>query len=66
MKAKVIYCDICKERIIGNDGDVRIKYKAKMCWYLWYESGWLKIDICKNCLTSIIKAKQDIDNHIAL
>lgn len=29
MKAKVVFCDICKEKIIGDDGDIRIKYRAK-------------------------------------
>ena len=58
MKAKVIFCDICKE-IIDNDGDIRIKYRAKRKWYLWDESGWDKIDICANCLSKIISAKEE-------
>lgn len=59
MKAKVIYCDICKNKIIGDDGDVRIKYHAKMRWWLWYEGGWKRIDICAECLDKIISAKED-------
>lgn len=59
MKAKLAFCDICKNKIIGNDGDIRLKYKAKRKWYLWMEGGWEKIDICNNCLTLIIKAKEE-------
>ena len=63
MKAKVISCDICKNRIIGNDGDIRIKYRAKRKWYLWFESGWEKIDICSGCLNEIIKAREESDTN---
>ena len=63
MKAKVIFCDICKNKIIGTDGDIRIKYRAKRKWYLWFESGWEKIDICSDCLREIIKAKEESDNN---
>ena len=63
MKAKVIFCDICKNKIIGDDGDVRIKYRAKRRWWLWYESGWERIDICANCLDKIIRAKEESDSE---
>lgn len=63
MKAKVVFCDICKNKIIGTNGDVRIKYRAKRKWYLWYESGWERIDICADCLTEIIKAKEESDSE---
>jgi hypothetical protein len=63
MKVKAIYCDICKDRIIGCDGDIRLKYKAKRRWYLWYEGGWNKIDICDNCLNQIIRAKEESDSE---
>ena len=63
MKAKVVFCDICKEKIIGDDGDIRIKYRAKRKWYLWYEGGWNRIDICANCLTKIISAKERSDSE---
>lgn len=43
MKGTFVFCDICKDRI-GNNGDVKIKYKAKMRWWLWYEGGWKRID----------------------
>lgn len=59
MKAKLIFCDICKNKIIGNDGDIIIRYKAKRRWYLWMEGGWEKIDICANCLRLIIKAGEE-------
>ena len=58
MKAKVIFCDICKNKIIGDDGDIRLKYKAKRRWYLWDEGGWNKIDICSSCLNAVIKLKE--------
>lgn len=61
MKAKVIFCDICMDRILGDDGDIRIKYKAKKRWYSWYEGGWSRIDICANCLDKIISAKEESD-----
>ena len=61
MKTKVIFCDICKDRIIGDHGDIRIKYRAKRKWYLWYEGYWNRIDVCANCLNSIIKAKEESD-----
>lgn len=61
MKAKVVFCDIC-DRIIGNDGDVMIKYRAKKRWDLWYEGGWDRIDICANCLNKIISAKEENDS----
>lgn len=57
MKAKVVFCDICKNKIIGDDGDVRIKYRAKRRWIFGYEGGWNRIDICANCLNKIILAK---------
>ena len=63
MKAKVIFCDICMDRILCEDGDIRIKYKAKKRWDLLYESGWNKIDICANCLNKIISAKEESDNE---
>jgi hypothetical protein len=63
MKAKVVFCDICKEKIIGDDGDIRIKYRAKRKWDLWYEGGWNRIDICANCLTKIISAKERSDSE---
>lgn len=63
MRAKVIFCDICKDKIIGNDGDVRMKYKAKMRWWLWYEGGWKKIDICASCLNKIILAKEEKEDE---
>lgn len=63
MKAKVIFCDICMKRILYNDGDIRIKYKAKERWNSWYESGWTRIDICANCLDKIIKAKEESDKE---
>lgn len=59
MKAKVIFCDICKNRLIGDSGDIRIKYRAKRKWYLWFESGWDRIDICADCLDRIISAKEE-------
>lgn len=59
---KVILCDICKNRIIGDDGDIKIKYRAKRKWYSWYEDGWDKIDICANCLNKIISAKERSNN----
>lgn len=31
---KAIICDICKDKIIGDDGDMKIKYRAKRKWYL--------------------------------
>lgn len=63
MKAKVVFCDICKNKIIGNEGDIRIKYRAKRRWDLWYEGGWNRIDICANCLTKIIKTKEENDKE---
>lgn len=63
MKVKVIICDICKKKIIGNENDIRIKYRAKSKWCLWYESGWNKIDICANCLNKIISAKEESDSE---
>lgn len=64
MKAKVIFCDICKDKIIGDNGDVRIKYRAKMRWWLWYEGGWKRIDICSNCLNKIIAAKEGSEANV--
>lgn len=63
MKAKVIFCDICMDRILGDDGDIRIKYKAKRRWCLWHESGWNRIDICANCLNKIISAKEESESE---
>ncbi len=63
MTAKVIICDICKDKIIGDDGDIIIKCRAKRRWFLWYEGGWNRIDICANCLTKIIKAKEGSDSE---
>ena len=63
MKAKFIICDICKDKIIGDDGDIRIKYKAKRRWDLWYEGSWNRIDICDNCLNQIIRAKEESDSE---
>ena len=60
MKVKFVYCDICNDKIIGDGGDIRIKYRAKRKWYLWYEGGWNRIDICANCLSKIISAKESI------
>ena len=62
MKAKVIFCDICKDRIIGYDGDIRLKYRAKRRWDLWDEGGWTRIDICASCLHSIIAAKAESED----
>ena len=59
MKVKINLCDICKEKIIGDDGDIRLKYRAKRKWYLWDESGWERIDICNKCLNKIILAKEE-------
>ncbi len=59
MKATI--CDICKERIIGCTGDIKIKYRAKRKWCLWHEDGWVRIDICANCLDKIISAKERSD-----
>ena len=57
MLIKAVYCDICKKTIC-NEGDLKIKYRAKRKWNLWYESGWERIDICSNCLNKIIAAKE--------
>lgn len=62
MQGKIVLCDICKEKIIGLDGDVRIKYRAKRKWQLWYEDGWSRIDICSKCLNKIISAKERSNN----
>lgn len=59
---KAVFCDICKNKIIGDDGDMKIKYRAKRKWYSWYECGWDRIDICANCLNKIIKAKEESDS----
>lgn len=59
MKVKLVYCDICKEKIVGDEGDVRIKYRAKRKWYSWWEEGWSRIDICADCLNKIISAKEE-------
>ena len=65
MKARIHICDICKEKIIGKeDGDIRVKYRAKMKWWLWYESGWNRIEICANCLNKIISAKEESDDKV--
>lgn len=58
MKGYFIYCDICKKEI-GDDGDIRIKYRAKRKWCQWHEEGWDKIDICSDCLNKIISAKKE-------
>lgn len=63
MKAKVIFCDICKDKIIGDDGDIRLKYRAKRRWILWDEGGWDRIDICSNCLNKIISVKEESDSE---
>lgn len=59
---KAVLCDICKNKIIGYDGDMKIKYRAKRRWDLWYEGGWNRIDICANCLNKIISAKEGSNN----
>ena len=63
MKAKVIICDICREKIFNDDGDINIKYQAKRKWYLWCEGGWERIDICANCLNKIISAKKENESE---
>ena len=55
---KVVLCDICKNKIIGDNGDVKIKYRAKRQWISWYEAEWYRIDICADCLNKIISAKE--------
>lgn len=52
---KVHVCDLCKK----NYPDLKIKYKAKRSWVLWYESGWDRIELCNECLDKIIKAKSE-------
>ena len=62
MKVKLNYCDICKNRLFGSDGDVRIKYRAKRKWINWYDFGWERIDICSKCLNKIISAKAESED----
>ena len=54
---KIRVCDLCKK----NDPDAKIKYKyrAKHFWWLWYEGGWEKIELCQECLDKIIKAESE-------
>lgn len=63
MKAKIFLCDICKNKVIGGQGDVRIKYHAKRKWFLWHEEGWERIDICASCLEKIILAREGEENE---
>ena len=51
---KAILCDICKK----PKTDFKIRYKAeKKCYISWIGPVWEDIDICKECLNKIIKAK---------
>ena len=55
MKIKYRACDLCN-RELYKEGDMKFKYKAKMQWISWEESGWVKVDICSDCLYGIISA----------
>ena len=54
---KLHVCDLCKK----NDPDAKIKYKykAKRFWWLWYEGGWERIELCQECLDKIIKVESE-------
>lgn len=50
-------CDICKHN--SADAKIKYKYRAKKFWYLWYDGGWDKIELCQSCLDKIIKADKE-------
>ena len=54
-------CDLCKK----NNPDAKIKYKYKAAWHwtLWHESGWIKMELCQDCLEKIIKAENDKEDE---
>ena len=54
MKKRV--CDLCEERT--PDAKIKYRYKAKRRWFLWYEEGWNRIELCEDCLMKIINAKE--------
>ena len=54
MKKRV--CDLCEER--SPDAKIKYRYKAKRRWFLWYEEGWDRIELCQECLEKIINAKE--------
>ena len=50
-------CNLCKKN--PPDAKIKYKYKAKLFWYSWYEGGWERIELCKECLDKIIKAESE-------
>ena len=61
MKIKTEVCDLCKKN--SPDAKIKYKYKAKHFWYSWYEDGWMKIELCQDCLDKIIEADKAGDGE---
>lgn len=54
---KIELCDLCMKN--RPDAKIKYKYKAKLFWWSWYEGGWKEIELCRECLDKIIKAKSE-------
>ena len=50
-------CDICKRH--QPDAKIKYKYRAKKAWYFGFDSGWDKIELCRECLDKIIEAVKE-------
>ena len=56
---KLEVCDLCRKN--SPDAKIKYKYKAKKFFnYVpWLESGgWIKIELCQECLDKIIEGKK--------
>ena len=54
---RLYVCDICKKN--SPDAKIKYKYKAKRFWWLWWEGGWERIELCQKCLDKIINAESE-------
>lgn len=49
-------CDLCKKK--SPDAKIKYKYKAKKFFWCPVDSyGWVRIELCNECLENIIAAK---------
>ena len=72
MQVSYTQCDLCGEKIIWNELNIKYKAKRNILQFFSVEdaknkipftSEWKEIDVCENCLKEIIKRKQEKDEE---